>query len=32
VEIKLADFKQDQTLLVDAAAYAEVVKRKAAEE
>jgi glycine cleavage system H protein len=32
VEIKLADFRQDQTLLVDAAAYAEVVKRKAAEE
>ncbi len=32
VEIKLADFKQDQALLVDAAAYAEVVKRKAAEE
>ena len=32
VEVQLTDFKQDQTLLVDAAAYAEVVKRKAAEE
>ena len=32
VEIKLADFKQDQTLLLDAPAYSEVVKRKAAEE
>jgi glycine cleavage system H protein len=32
VEIKLADFAQDQALLLDGAAYADVVKRKAAEE
>jgi glycine cleavage system H protein len=32
VEIKLSDFQQDQELLLDGAAYAETVKRKAAEE
>lgn len=32
VEIKLKDWPQDQELLIDAAAYAETVKRKAAEE
>jgi glycine cleavage system H protein len=32
VEVKLADFAQDQALLLDGAAYADVVKRKAAEE
>ena len=32
VEVKLADWPQDQELLVDAPAYAEIVKRKAAEE
>lgn len=32
VEIKPTDLTQDQTLLMDGAAYAEVVKRKAAEE
>jgi len=32
VEIKLTDFAQDQPLLLDGAAYADVVKRKAAEE
>jgi len=31
-EIKLTDFGQDQALLLDGAAYADVVKRKAAEE
>jgi glycine cleavage system H protein len=32
VEIKLTDFAQDQQLLLDGATYADVVKRKAAEE
>jgi glycine cleavage system H protein len=32
VEIKLTDLAQDQALLLDGAAYADVVKRKAAEE
>jgi glycine cleavage system H protein len=32
VEMKLTAWPQDQELLVDAAAYAEIVKRKAAEE
>jgi glycine cleavage system H protein len=32
VEVKLAAWPQDQELLVDAPAYAEIVKRKAAEE
>ncbi len=32
VEIKPTDLTQDQTVLMDGAAYAEVVKRKAAEE
>jgi glycine cleavage system H protein len=32
VEMKLADWQQDQDLLLDPAAYAETVKRKAAEE
>jgi glycine cleavage system H protein len=32
VEMKLTNWPQDQELLIDAAAYAEVVKRKAAEE
>ncbi len=32
VEIKLANWPQDQEMLIDAAAYAEIVKRKAAEE
>jgi glycine cleavage system H protein len=32
VEIKLTNWPQDQELLIDPAAYAEVVKRKAAEE
>ena len=32
VEIKVTDFAQDQALLLDGAAYADVVKRKAAEE
>ena len=32
VEIKLAGLQQDEALLLDGAAYAEVVKRKAAEE
>jgi len=32
VEIKLKDWPQDQELLIDGAAYAETVKRKAAEE
>ncbi len=31
VEMKLTDWPQDQELLVDAVAYAEIVKRKAAE-
>ena len=32
VEMKLTDWPQDQELLLDPAAYAEIVKRKAAEE
>ena len=32
VELKLTAWQQDQELLLDPAAYAEVVKRKAAEE
>ncbi len=32
VELKLSNWPQDQEMLIDAAAYAEVVKRKAAEE
>ena len=32
VEVKLTSFTQDQELLLDPAAYAEIVKRKAAEE
>jgi glycine cleavage system H protein len=32
VEMKLSSWPQDQEILIDPAAYAEVVKRKAAEE
>jgi glycine cleavage system H protein len=32
VEVKLTSFTQDRELLLDPAAYAEIVKRKAAEE
>jgi glycine cleavage system H protein len=32
VELKLSNWPQDEKMLIDAAAYAEVVKRKAAEE
>ncbi len=32
VEVELTGWPEDQELLVDAAAYAEIVKRKAAEE
>jgi glycine cleavage system H protein len=32
VELKLSQWQQDQELLIDPAAYAEIVKRKAAEE